>query len=123
MHLPSIAERGLLPRSYWSNDAELASYYRETVEDDGESSVLLAVDLCHLDAAFLLPDLPGIEEPITTVIAFWSAEEVWETWSRSGRTWQDSLAIVHSLCYDRAIPAARLRVATKNGWRPLVDCL
>lgn len=121
-NLPGILANGLLPGSFWTTDEALADYYRETVSDEGQEPVLLAVKLEDLEPEALAPDMPGLEEPITTVLDL-SEDEVWRKWQRSDQTWQESLEIVSSLCYERNIPVDLLRVATDNDDLRLADYL
>lgn len=118
--LRAILAEGLLPGSYWTSDDDLADYYRSTVEDDGGIPVLLTVELTDLDADALAPDQPSLDEPITTVLGL-SEDEVWAQWSRSDQTWQDSLEIVRSLCYERNVSAGNLCVVTADDTESLAD--
>ena len=80
----SILMKWLRAGSYWSASERLTAYYAETVEDEGDEPVVLRISLEHLDEAFLRPDMPGIEEPITTAIGMKEAEVV-EAWTKSAR--------------------------------------
>lgn len=108
-NLPSIALEGLRARSYWTSNPALAAYYMETVEDDGETPVLLTIQLEQLAPAHLSPDLPGIEEPITTVLGE-SEEDIWEAWGNTDKTWQSCLELVGSLRVDIIIAPSALSV-------------
>lgn len=120
--LPSILVEGLRARSYWSDDDTVADYYKGTVEDDDEVPVLLVVTLSDLDPDAMAPDQPGVDEPITRALGL-SEDEVYERWSRSDRTWQESLEIVHSVCYERCIASEHLRVVVGDDAMPLTDYL
>ncbi|MCR1345339.1 hypothetical protein NRY68_05895 [Acidithiobacillus ferrooxidans] len=102
-----IKSSGMLARSYWTNDTDLAAYYAETVEDDGFESVIIAVRLKDLDEAFIQPDYPGLEEPITGVLGS-TEERIWKKWEASERGWINSLSIVHSVRYIEPIQASLL---------------
>ncbi|HIH2751011.1 TPA: hypothetical protein ACYLN4_006837 [Burkholderia lata] len=107
--LDCIAREGMRRKSYWSESGGLLGYYEETVEDEGEDPVTLAVFRHALISQFLEPDYPGIEEPITTVVGK-SEDEVHSEWSASDQKWNDSLIIVGSLRYSEIIPARDLFV-------------
>lgn len=107
--MDSIAREGMRRQSYWSECGGLLGYYEETVEDEGEEPVTLAVLRHSLNSHFLEPDYPGIEEPITTVVGK-SEEEIHNEWSASDQKWNDSLSIVGSLRYTDIIPGRDLFV-------------
>lgn len=111
--LSSIAEEGLHELSYWSDDDSVCAYYSETIEEEGDTPVILVIDLDDLvrlvgnDA--MEPDQPGIDEPITGALEM-REEEVWEAWDESDQDWRASLEIVHSMRVRAPIPANVLRV-------------
>jgi hypothetical protein len=114
-NLAGIMALGLNPGSYWTNDAGILDYYKETIEDDGATPVVLSIgidtliDIATQTGHGLEPDIPGVEEPISTVIGK-SDEAIWSMWSASRGTWQDSLSIIGSLRCRATIPAAMLTV-------------
>lgn len=114
-NLASINENGLKAGSYWTNDNDLRDYYVETVEDEAVEASILVIDLRQLQELAnkanqtLLPDLPGIEEPITTVLRK-REDDIHEQWQGSRRTWQECLDIVKSLKCPFDIPSSALRV-------------
>lgn len=93
--------------SYWGV-YEIAAYYAETVEDEGLVPVVLSVGLSDLEEALLRPDMPGIEEPIATVIGCREADVI-AAWSACEGTWRDCLDIVGSLTFSGVVPASALR--------------
>lgn len=104
----TILKEGFLPGAYFTDMAEIAAYYAETVCDEGKEPVVLAVDLSDLlsrmDEKDVLPDFVSIEEPITTVLGK-SEDQVIDEWVSSEKTWRDSLKVCGGLrCMD-AVPA------------------
>lgn len=116
--LDSIRERGVRVCSYWSADDNLVDYYTRTIRDEGDTPVVLAVNLDKLDTRHLVPDRPGLQEPITTAPNL-SEEEIQEAWKNSSKDWRASLGIIKSLRVDHAIPAVDLQVRNGNLLTPL----
>ena len=121
-NLLSIAREGLRSGAYFTSCDDLLAYYEETVEDEGATPAILQVSLLGLAEAALLPDMPGIEEPITTVIGM-SEDDVQDLWNSSGQTWRDSLEIVRSLRYASQISPEMILVVTEDGTEPLLGYL
>jgi hypothetical protein len=113
-NLQSIAENGLRLRTYFTCDDDICDYYAETLREEGDACVILAVDLADLDPASLSPDFPGIEEPITTCLDI-GEEDVAIQWEESSQQWRDSLVIVKTLRCESVIPAASIRVVDDAG--------
>lgn len=113
--LEAILQSGLQPGSFWTTDEDVADYYASVIEDEGDDASLLVIDLARLERLAaaagreLLPDLPSIDEPITTAIRM-SEEEVQDAWQASAKGWRDSLEVVRSLNCPFAIPADALSV-------------
>jgi hypothetical protein len=84
--------------SYWTSDTEVLDYYAEDMDD----CVILVICMRDLDEASCAPDMPGIEEPITTALGK-SENEILSEWDASKKTWQDSLSIIGSMRYERPI--------------------
>lgn len=121
--LESIAVDGLRPRSYWASDVDLLNYYRETVSDEGEEPVVLMILLSDMDASQLVPDMPGLDEPITTVLGK-SESDISDEWDNSDKNWQASLNIISSVVCTASIAAGRLAVSDDNNDRyALLDYL
>lgn len=124
-NLDAIARDGLRPGSYWTDNPDLASYYAGTVEDDGEDAVVLRValnDLLSLDGSALVPDMPGIEEPITSVVGM-SEDAVHDAWQQSeAKDWRACLELVGSLKFTQSIAPTLLQLDSQpllqeiNGW-------
>lgn len=119
-NMDSIAKQGLLSKSYWTSSEELSDYYKETIIDEEKKPVILMIELDDLDTAFIKPDYPSIEEPITTVLGM-DEDEVMESWELSTETWRDSLEIVGSICYHEKIDPAKILVMTEYDVMPLLD--
>jgi hypothetical protein len=108
--LPSILNEGLRGPVYLSDPMALAAYYMETVEDEQDTPVLLAVLRAPLaDAGGLEPDHASIAEPITTALDT-TEDNVHDAWQACAGTWEDSLEIVGSVCCRDAIPASALHL-------------
>lgn len=95
-HLPSLAQEGLKPRSYWASDEALSAYYADCIRDEGHEPVVLTLPLEVLMRFELMPDRPGLEEPISTVVGM-DEDEVWEAWEETGQTWKDCLDLIGSV--------------------------
>jgi hypothetical protein len=108
--LDSIRSEGVRPFSYWTTNEDLAAYYQECLEDEGQHSVILALKVATPLEAPWAPDYPGLEEPITTVIGM-SEEEVREEWdslSKEEETAQACLDLIGSVRCEELITADRL---------------
>jgi hypothetical protein len=118
--LDGIKREGLRAGSYWSSNSDLADYYEETVSDEGREPVCLVIDLSELNEAAIVPDYPGLEEPITTVIGL-AEKEVQRLWQASGQGWRDCLELIGSIRYELPIPANLLRVVGDDDYELLID--
>lgn len=101
-----ILSEGMRAGSYWAED-DIAAYYAETVEDEGEEPVILTVqveDLLALSPEAMSPDLNGIDEPLTFTLRA-TEDEVRERWDASDRSWEASLEIIRSVRFHAPIPA------------------
>ena len=106
-NLLKIAQEGINADSFWASGdfaSGLVDYYSETVEDEGDTPVVLRVFLDDLDQKCFKPDVPGLEEPITTVVGK-SENAVWEDWQNSKKTWESCIEIIGSCKYTQVIPA------------------
>lgn len=106
-----ILSEGMREGSYWGEE-DIASYYAETVQDDGETPVIIIVeleDLISLGEEHIAPDHAGIEEPLTFTLGM-KEDEVMEAWEECEGTWRDSLEIIRSFRVMAPIPASMMRV-------------
>lgn len=109
-NLASILADGLRGGAYLARgDGGLPEYYAETIQDEGETPVTLCVHIENIQEKFLLPDMPGIEEPITLVIEK-SEDDVMDEWSASKGRWHDCFKIIGSVKYADAISSNALMV-------------
>lgn len=113
-HLELIRKEGLRSGTYFSIDPDLVDYYAGTIEDENQSPVVLQVSLEDLDAKFMEPDYPGIEEPITTVLGE-SERFIQQEWKHSDQSWQDSLELVKSVKYAAVIAPEHLLIVDDDG--------
>jgi len=119
--LDSIGTEGLRAGAYLTDNDDIEAYYIETVQDEGEEAVILAVDLSSLDKKALKPDQPGIDEPITTALDM-DEEEIWEEWENTKRKdWKACLELIGSVMYAKAIPPEVIFVCEGDEMRPLLD--
>ena len=105
-NLKTIQTEGLRAGSYWTADLDLLDYYIAAVEEeDGRGLEEAAVLTLELEALVkivegagksLLPDYPGIQEPITGALGR-SEADIFEDWEASDKGWRDCLEIVQSL--------------------------
>ncbi len=104
-----ILAEGMREGSYWSAVPELADYYEETVEEDGDTPVVLKLAE-HLITRFS-PDVDhcSVAEPITEAIGK-SEAQVEEEWAECEGTWEDSVKIVGSVRLMAPIPASEIIV-------------
>jgi len=107
-YLPSLAEGGLRSRSYWASDEALSAYYADCLREEGHEPVVLTLPLEVLMRFELMPDRPGLEEPISTVVGM-DEEEVWDAWEATDQTWQACLDLIGSLMCNAPIPATVLQ--------------
>lgn len=97
-------EKGIpLGTTFWAV-LPIADYYAETVEDEGDDPAILKVRFEALSPDLMGPDMPGIEEPINTVLSSTDAL-VYEAWCEGGGGWRDSLDLIGSIRYEGAIAA------------------
>ncbi|QTF59122.1 hypothetical protein [Stutzerimonas frequens] len=98
--------------SYITSCLRLAEYYAETVEDEGESAVILMFEL-SADAT-LEPDHAGICEPIMPVLRaefdLNSEEDVLSEWELTDGTGWDCLDLIGSAVLMDTIQGASIRV-------------
>lgn len=113
-HLDAIRKEGLQSGTYFSIDPDLVDYYAETIQDENQVPVVLRVSLSDLNEKFMVPDRPGIEEPITTALGC-SEDFIHEQWRDSHQTWQDSLDIVKSVQYRAVIAPEHLLIVEEDG--------
>lgn len=106
--LPGVAQEGLRARSYWAFDEALTQYYAECIREEGQEPVILSLPLEVLVAFDPMPDRPGLQEPITTVVGM-DEEEVWDAWEATDQTWQACLDLIGSLMCNAPIPATVLQ--------------
>ncbi|HGW4498671.1 TPA: hypothetical protein ACNIE0_005169 [Pseudomonas aeruginosa] len=101
----------LSPRSYITSCLQLAEYYAETFEDEGEDAVILAFQL-PADAV-LEPDRAGICEPIMTVLRsefdLYSEEDVLNGWESTGGTGRDCLDLIGSAVLMTAVDGTTIQ--------------
>lgn len=88
----------------------------ETIIDEGENPVVLSIQFSKLSAFQLMPDKPGIEEPITTAIGKFE-EEIVEEWDNSDKTWEASLQIISSVMCMNSISPDQLELLSSDGTR------
>jgi hypothetical protein len=94
-NVESILREGLAPGSYLAT-SDLADYYMETIKDEGRKAVLLKIAAPDIHALDLAPDMPGLEEPICTVLGL-KEEDIWECWEQSDKTWIACFSIISSV--------------------------
>lgn len=99
-NLESIRKSGIVD-GYWAN-IEIAQYYAKVIVDEGNKYIIIKVPFSEFDQSKLLPDKPGLEEPITTVIIS-SEKEIWDTWKKSRKTWMDCWNLIGSVRYSGTI--------------------
>lgn len=100
-NVQACLQHGVRPTSYWGV-ADVAAYYAETIEDDGDEPVMLVAHIDDFDEGLLEPDYPGIDEPVTYSLGK-SSREVQDEWEEAEGTWRDSLRIVGSVRYRGTI--------------------
>lgn len=118
-HLESIMKEGLRPNSYWSSDTGIRDYYMETIEEEGETPVVLTIELDRLielsegRGVPLSPDYPGIEEPITGVLGR-SEEDLHGQWQQSPKDWRACVELIGSLRCPFGIPSDHFNVLKRS---------
>lgn len=118
-NLKTIQTEGLRAGSYWTADLDLLDYYIAAVEEEeGQGLEEASVLTVELDALVkiaegagknLLPDHPGIQEPITGALGR-SEADILEDWEASDKGWRDCLEIVQSLKCPVPITSSALAV-------------
>lgn len=120
-NLPSIQREGLRPGAYLSSLKSLCDYYAETIEDEGKVPFKIRIPTKNLKLTAFEPDHAGLEEPIISVVrshlgAGYECNEEWvyEKWLESNQDYEACLALVGSVRYAAAIPAAYLDLGRRN---------
>lgn len=103
-HLDNIRTEGLKEMSYWATDERVRDYYIETVQDEGERPLVIAVPLEVLETYDPEPDHPGLEEPLTYTLGM-GEEEVWDEWEDTDKSWQACVELIGSFRLKSSIPA------------------
>lgn len=106
--------------SYWTSNDDIAAYYAEGIEEEGENPVYLEINVEDLDGPSIEPDHPSISEPIMTVLREFHGwerhadeEYVWEEWEGSDQSWQASLDLVGSIRYLSPIPSTSITITNE----------
>lgn len=99
-----IQTEGIRAGSYFVSEEweSIVDYYKETVEDEGDVPVVLAVELESLDAKALAPDQNGIDEPLTFTLGM-KESEVKKAWRLSNKDWESSMQIIGTCRYSKTI--------------------
>lgn len=113
-NLDGIRVSGLRGPSYWSLRDDIHSYYVETIEDEDQTPVTLIVDIDDLLPHLIEPDMPGIEEPIATILGR-PEEDIRSEWDRSDRSWRACLDLIGTLRYGGDIPPGAISIGDLNG--------
>lgn len=117
--LESIRHEGLNAGAYLTSNPTMADYYAQVIADEGLEPVRIEVILEDLDESMLLPDMPGIEEPITTVVGL-NDQAIWAAWKESAQDWRYCLELIGSIQCAQPIPAASMAI---DGVRSQPVCL
>lgn len=113
-NLDGLRTEGLRGPSYWSARDDIHSYYIETIEDEGKDPLTLIVDIDDLLAGLLEPDMPGLEEPIATVLGM-REEDIRAAWENGDRSWSACLDLIGTLLYRGDLPASAISIGELNG--------
>lgn len=104
-HLGDILQYGLKPGTYLGAE-EIADYYAEDIEDNGNDFAVLEINFEAIKELSLAPDMAGVEEPLTFTLKS-SEEAIWEAWEATEGSWQDCFRLIGSLrCMDTIPPEA-----------------
>jgi hypothetical protein len=108
INIEAVMTDGLRKGAYLTNSPEQAEYYAETIADEGQTPVIIELELSDLLSAVgddhIFPDHASIAEPITSTLEL-TEDEVHEAWSEAEGTWRDSLEIVSCIRVEASIPA------------------
>lgn len=114
--IEQIRQEGLRPRTHFieEDSPEIASYYAETVRDEGKRPVRIEVELADLlvlgdEGVVMAPDWGGIEEPLTHTLKR-SEDDIWEEWEASDKSWRSCVELIGTCRVEVAIPAEVLRL-------------
>lgn len=103
-----IMARGFNAGTCFTNNLSLVDYYWDTIRDEGNEPVVLKVSVAEVLSVVpedvMVPDMPSIDEPITTVLRK-SEDAIQDDWQDSGGTWKDGLRISGAVKCMSAIPA------------------
>lgn len=109
------------PGAYLSSLKNLCDYYAETIEDEGQAPFKIKIPARNLNLMAFEPDHEGLEEPILSVVrthlgAGYECNEEWvyEKSLKSNQDYEACLALIGSVRYAAAIPAACLDLGRPN---------
>lgn len=116
--LENVARHGLPEGSSLTSLPEVVKHFKAAIEQDGQSPIVLVVDLDALDPDRLSPDMSALGSPMEGVLGM-SREAVQDAWDNSGGSWGDSMEIAGSAVYLDEIEANQLFVLPASGQGPL----
>lgn len=105
-----VQNSGHLSAGTYFGVMEIADYYREDIEDNGETPVVLKVPYAAFDPNMMEIDRPGIDEPVCYSAFGKKEEDVAREWEDSDQTVNDCIEIIGSFRYKASIPLSLILV-------------
>lgn len=100
----AIVKTGCFAAGSYFAVAEIADYYEETILDDGEVPVRVAIPACFFVKESMGLDRPGLSEPVCFTAFGKRDVDVYAEWAASDQTVDDCLAIIGSFQYACDLP-------------------
>lgn len=106
----AIRESGALQTGSYFAVKAIADYYTETIEDEGEDAVLLAIPVSFFTANADNQgiDWGGIEEPVCFTAFGLTEDDVHEAWEASDQDVASCIDIIGSFQFHAPVPIAHI---------------
>lgn len=108
----AIQRTGAIEAGNYFAELDIAEYYLETVEDEGEDAVLLAIPVSAFSVDRMQLDSPGLAEPVCFSTRGMSEDTVHEAWAQTDGSVAACIDLIGSFQYDEAIPVTRITVVS-----------
>ena len=100
----AIQASGEIQAGSYFAELDIAEYYLETIEDEGEDAVLLAIPVSAFESDSQSLDSPGLAEPVCFSTRGMSEDDVHEAWAETDGSVEACIDLIGSFRYDKAIP-------------------
>ncbi len=106
---------GVPAKSFWTPDEDMAWYFAQMAQEAGGrgDTVIAKLPIAAFDPSGFAVDNAMLQEPVDGVAEYHGFDhlpssewdnEIYELWSQTGQTWQDSLEVLRSVRYLKQLP-------------------